>query len=41
MAFFEARRQGFSLGASVSSPPSSVNGFRQESNTKIDAILTL
>ena len=29
VAFSEARRQGFSPGTPVSSPPSSVNGFSQ------------
>ena len=29
MAFYEARRQGFSPGAPVLSPPSSVNGVSQ------------
>ena len=34
MAFSEARRQGFSLGTPVSSPPSSVNGSDNETKLK-------
>ena len=41
MAFSEARLQGFSPGAPVSSPPSSVNDFSQENHAKINAIETL
>ena len=38
MAFSEARRQGFSLGAPVSSSLSSVNGFSEEFKAKMNAI---
>ena len=36
MAFSEARRQGFSPGTSVSSPPSSVNSFSQQNKARIN-----
>ena len=41
MAFSEARRQGFSPGTPVSSPPSSVNGSANKNKAKINAIKTL
>ena len=41
MAFFEARCQGFSPDAPVSCPPTSVSGFSQENDAKINAISTL
>ena len=41
MAFSKARRQGFSRGTPLSSPPSSVNGLSQLNKTKVNAISTL
>ena len=41
VAFSLARRQGFSPGTAVSSPPSSVNGFIQYNKAKINGISTL
>ena len=41
MAFSEARRAGFSLRTSVSSPPSSGKGFRQRNKATINVISTV
>ena len=41
MAFSEARRQGFSPGTPVSSPPLSVSWFSQQNKAQINAISTL
>ena len=41
VVFSEARRQRFSLGTAVSSPPSSVQWFSQQNKAQINAISTL